>query len=78
MRVEAAEVRGVSSGGMICCAADLGWADESDGVPVHVPADEAPGTLFPEEPYPVSSPPSSPPDTSLMQRTSVMMTHAEG
>eukprot|EP00208_Stichococcus_sp_RCC1054_P001979 CAMPEP_0206140654 /NCGR_PEP_ID=MMETSP1473-20131121/10223_1 /ASSEMBLY_ACC=CAM_ASM_001109 /TAXON_ID=1461547 /ORGANISM="Stichococcus sp, Strain RCC1054" /LENGTH=1691 /DNA_ID=CAMNT_0053534881 /DNA_START=139 /DNA_END=5214 /DNA_ORIENTATION=- len=52
VRVEEAEVRGVASGGMVCCAADLGWADEADGMPAYVPPDTAPGTLFPEEPYP--------------------------
>lgn len=55
-RVEAAAVRGVASGGMLCCAYDLGWADEDDGKPAYVPSDVLPGTPFPDEPYAVRFP----------------------
>lgn len=54
MRVEAAQVRGVDSSGMICSAYDLGWSEEAAGVPAFVPKSAALGSPYPDEPFPVS------------------------
>ena len=53
MRVEAAQVRGVDSSGMICSAYDLGWAEDPDGAPAFVPQSAPLGSSYPDEPFPV-------------------------
>lgn len=55
IRVEAAQVRGVDSSGMICSAYDLGWAEEPDGTPAFVPRSAALGSPYPDEPFEVRS-----------------------
>jgi tRNA-binding EMAP/Myf-like protein len=72
IRVEAAQVRGVDSSGMICSAYDLGWAEEPDGAPAFVPKSAPLGSSYPYEPFPVRS------GVSQMQQTrnSDLLQHA--
>jgi tRNA-binding EMAP/Myf-like protein len=46
--VEAADIRGVKSFGMLCSAYDLGWADSSDGLAVDLPDTMVVGEAAPE------------------------------
>ena len=48
--VGAADVRGVRSGGMLCCAHDIGWLPEADGVLVQLPDSLYVGEPVPEKP----------------------------
>lgn len=47
-KVEAADIRGVRSFGMLCSAYDLGWTDSPDGLVVDLPDTLAVGEAAPE------------------------------
>jgi len=51
IRVEASQLHGVDSSGMICSAHDLGWSEEADSVPAFVPKSAPLGSPYPDEPF---------------------------